>query len=56
MLVKGTSYNVEAVQLLTLDEFVKQHENLPFYKGLDTKTKVKELKDTFLQLGGTIKK
>lgn len=55
MLINGTDYNEDVVATISLDVFVAQHENLPYFQSLPPKQRQKELKDTFLKLGGQIK-
>ena len=56
MEIKGTYYNEDAVKLLTLEQFSKQHENLRYFKNLPTKERAKALKETYLKIVGQIKK
>ena len=56
MNLHGTDYNTDVVKTLTLGQFSKQHEGLPYFKALPKAERAKTLKDVFIELGGTVAK
>ena len=56
MNLHGTDYNTDVVKTLTLGQFSKQHEGLPYFKALPKAERAKALKYVFIELGGTVAK